>query len=78
MFVCHSAGDEEVLLDGVPHKGYSLPVADRACLLPARDHEHVTLPWTGRRLVLVVFSVHSRAGPGLTCVLGRIEGSCAG
>ena len=57
IFVCHPDGSEHASFDGMPHKGYSLSVSKHPCLLPARDNEHFTLPWSGRRLVLVAFTV---------------------
>ena len=61
IFVCHHAGAEKASLGGVLHHGYSLPVTKHPCLLPARDREHFTLPWNGRRLVLVALSAALRA-----------------
>ncbi|CAE7026696.1 unnamed protein product [Symbiodinium sp. CCMP2592] len=57
IFVVRDDGDTVVQDNGAAVRGFVLDPHEQPCLLYARKDEHFTLPWEGRRLVLVAFCI---------------------
>ena len=57
IWVQSSNGPSTRMIDGAELRGVSLPVCDGPVLFDARQSVHLTDAWTGRRVVLVAFSM---------------------
>ena len=57
MWIESEDGDSIQVVGGKQMRGTLVPITDEPVFIEAHSHLHFTMPWRGRRIVLIAFSV---------------------